>query len=57
MKLSLLRADAIKLYLMKNGITADRVEVKGWGGKKMLYKEDSPNYQLNVRVEVEVLDI
>jgi len=57
MKLSLLRAEAIKLFLMKNGITPDRVEVKGWGGKKMLYKEDSPNYQMNVRVEIEVLDI
>jgi outer membrane protein OmpA-like peptidoglycan-associated protein len=57
MKLSLLRAEAIKMYLLKNGISGDRIEVKGWGGKKMLFNEDSPNYQMNVRVEIEVIDI
>lgn len=56
-KLSEYRADAIKLYLIKNGIGAERIEIKGWGGKKMLFKKDSPHYKLNARVEVEVMDI
>jgi outer membrane protein OmpA-like peptidoglycan-associated protein len=49
------RAEVIKEYLMANGIAADRIEVKAWGGKKPLYDKHSANAKKNVRVEVEVL--
>jgi outer membrane protein OmpA-like peptidoglycan-associated protein len=53
--LSYERAEVIKEYLIANGIAADRVEVKGWGGKKPLFDKHSANARKNVRVEVEVL--
>lgn len=55
-KLSALRAETIKSYLVNNGIEEDRVETKGWGGKRMLYDADSPQAKHNIRVEIEVLD-
>lgn len=55
-KLSLLRASVIKQYLIKHGIENDRIETKGWGARRMLYKENSPQYKNNVRVEVEILE-
>ncbi|GEM_PF-2552149 len=54
-QLSYDRANAVKQYLVSQGIAADRIEVKGWGGKKMLYDENSAGAQRNIRVEVEVL--
>jgi outer membrane protein OmpA-like peptidoglycan-associated protein len=54
-KLSLLRCATIKSYLIRNGISNDRIKVKGWGGKKMIHKEHSPQCEYNVRVEVEIL--
>jgi outer membrane protein OmpA-like peptidoglycan-associated protein len=54
--LSYARADIIKDYLVQNGIKADRIEVKAWGGKKPLYDRHSANARRNVRVEVEVLE-
>ena len=53
--LSQQRAETIKEYLLMNGITADRIEVKAWGGKKPLYDKHSVNAKKNVRVEVEVV--
>jgi outer membrane protein OmpA-like peptidoglycan-associated protein len=53
--LSQQRAETIKEYLLANGITADRIEVKAWGGKKPLYDKHSVNAKKNVRVEVEVV--
>lgn len=53
--LSLDRANTIKRYLIANGISADRMIVKGWGGKKMIYKKNDPLAKRNVRVEVEIL--
>lgn len=53
--LSFERAEIIREYLIDNGIAADRVEVKGWGGKKPLYDKHSANAKRNVRVEVEVI--
>lgn len=53
--LSFERAEIIKEYLIDNGIAADRIEVKGWGGKKPLYDKHSANAKRNVRVEVEVI--
>jgi outer membrane protein OmpA-like peptidoglycan-associated protein len=55
-KLSGLRAETIKYYLMRNGVESNRLETKGWGGKKMLHKEDSPLCEYNVRVEIEILE-
>jgi outer membrane protein OmpA-like peptidoglycan-associated protein len=49
------RAGAIKEYLITNGIAADRVEVKAWGGKKPIFDKHSVNAKKNVRVEVEIL--
>lgn len=50
------RAEVIKEYLVTNGIAADRIEVKAWGGKKPLFDKHSVNATKNVRVEVEILD-
>ena len=49
------RAGTIKEYLLMNGISTDRIEVKAWGGKKPLYDKHSVNAKKNVRVEVEVV--
>ena len=54
-ELSLERANTIKRYLMAHGISADRMTVKGWGGKKMIYNKNDPLAKRNVRVEVEIL--
>jgi outer membrane protein OmpA-like peptidoglycan-associated protein len=53
--LSRLRAEAIREYLVGNGIAGDRVEIKAWGGKRPLYDRHSVNAKRNVRVEVEIL--
>lgn len=53
--LSTKRAETIKEYLMTNGISPERIEVKSWGGKRPLYDKHSVNAKKNVRVEVEVL--
>lgn len=50
------RAGVIKEYLVTNGIAADRVEVKAWGGRKPIYDKHSDNAKKNVRVEVEILN-
>lgn len=50
------RAEVIKSFLVENGIAADRVEVKAWGGKRPLYDKRGPNARRNVRVEVEILE-
>ncbi len=49
------RAELMKTYLIEQGIDANRMDVKGWGGKKMLYDKDSPQAKKNIRVEVEIL--
>lgn len=50
------RAGVIKEYLVTNGIAADRIEVKAWGGKKPIYDKHSVDAKKNVRVEVEILN-
>lgn len=50
------RAEAIRKYLVQNGIAADRVEIKAWGGKRPLYDKNGVNAKKNVRVEVEILN-
>ncbi|MBL6447333.1 OmpA family protein [Fulvivirga sp. 29W222] len=54
-KLSLYRAETIKQWMLEQGISEDRIEVKGWGGKRMLYDKFDPLAYKNVRVEVEIL--
>ncbi|MEP2772795.1 MAG: OmpA family protein [Fulvivirga sp.] len=55
-KLSLYRAYTIQHWLMEQGIAQDRMEIKGWGGKKMIYDKHSTQADKNVRVEVEILE-
>ena len=55
-KLSYDRANTVKQYLVHNGIADERIEVKGWGGKKMIYDENSVASKRNIRVEVEVTE-
>lgn len=53
--LSFKRAETIKEYLVANGVSAERIEIKAWGGKRPLYDKHSANAKKNVRVEVEIL--
>jgi len=54
-ELSRLRAEIVKLYLVDQEIDADRMLVEGWGGKRMLFEDDSRDRFKNARVEVVVL--
>jgi outer membrane protein OmpA-like peptidoglycan-associated protein len=54
-KLSKMRAETIREYLVKQGIDESRIETQGWGGAKMLHDERSPLAKQNIRVEMEVL--
>ncbi|MEO0334158.1 MAG: OmpA family protein, partial [Bacteroidota bacterium] len=54
-RLSALRTETIKAYLEHKGILGDRIETEGWGGKKMLYPDDSQLSKHNIRVEIEIL--
>jgi len=54
-ELSGARAEVIKEWLISQGISGDRIEVKAWGGRRMLHDKNSANARRNVRVEVEVL--
>jgi outer membrane protein OmpA-like peptidoglycan-associated protein len=55
-ELSNQRAIIIRDWLLANGITADRVTVKPWGGKRMLHDKNGVNAKKNIRVEVEVME-
>ncbi len=55
-ELSQLRAEIIRDYLIENGISGDRIEIKSWGGKRPLFDRNGPNARKNVRVEVEILE-
>ncbi len=54
-ELSGARANTIKEWLISQGINASRIEVKSWGGGRMLHDKNSQHARRNVRVEVEVL--
>ena len=54
-KLSLFRAYTIQHWLMEQGISQERMEIKGWGGKRMIYDKHSSQAEQNVRVEIEIL--
>lgn len=50
------RATIIKDYLISQGIDEDRMEIKAWGGKRMLYDKNGGQAKKNVRVEIEILE-
>jgi outer membrane protein OmpA-like peptidoglycan-associated protein len=54
-KLSEERAIVIREFLINSGISADRMEVKAWGGKKPIHDTRSARAHENVRVEIEIL--
>lgn len=54
-ELSKERAFTIARWLIDNGIDGGRMDVKGWGGKKMIYKKTDSMAGKNVRVEIEIL--
>jgi outer membrane protein OmpA-like peptidoglycan-associated protein len=53
-KLSNLRSQAIKNYLLEHGIGESRIKTYAWGGSYMLAKENSPFSKLNDRIEIEI---
>lgn len=55
-KLSLFRSYTIQHWLMEQGIEESRMEIKGWGGKRMIYDKHSSQAEKNVRVEIEILE-
>lgn len=55
-KLSEYRAYTIQHWLMDQGIAENRMEIIGWGGKKMLHDKHDDKARQNVRVEIEVLE-
>ena len=54
-ELSEQRAELIRDYLVSNGVAANRMEIKAWGGKKPIHDKMSQRAQENVRVEIEIL--
>lgn len=54
-ELSEMRAEEVKRYLVDQNIDPSRIEVIGWGGRKMLYNKLDQNADRNVRVEVEIV--
>jgi outer membrane protein OmpA-like peptidoglycan-associated protein len=55
-ELSGARAEAIKEYLVSEGVEEKRLLVKAWGGKKSIHKKTSARAAENVRVEVEIVE-
>jgi len=56
LKLSQRRAEAVKRYLVKKGIAANRLVAKGYGESKPLVKNDTRAHkQINRRVEFKVI--
>ncbi len=51
--LTMLRAKAIKAYLIDKGIDPARIEVFPWGATDMIVKADDPNSSINDRIEIE----
>lgn len=56
-KLSQKRAEVIKTFLINNGIAAERLSAKGYGGDKPIikYPETNEEGQRNIRVEIVIL--
>lgn len=49
-----LRAQAVKDYLIENGINKDRMKTFAWAGNGMLVGENSNSARLNDRIEIEI---
>jgi outer membrane protein OmpA-like peptidoglycan-associated protein len=56
MELSYERGEAIKEWLISQGVDAKRIDVKAWGGTKPIYPPKSEQARKNLRVEVEVTE-
>ncbi len=50
------RAQVIKDWLVVEGIAEDRIQIKAWGGGRMIHDKESVHAKKNVRVEVEILE-
>ncbi len=55
-QLSTYRAETIQDWLIAQGIPAERMSIKGWGGKKMIYDKHDTQAHKNVRVEIEIVE-
>lgn len=55
-ELSYQRALVIKEWLVSQKIDEERIDIKAWGGTRMIHDKHSTNARRNVRVEVEVLE-
>lgn len=55
-ELSYQRALVIKEWLVSQKIDEGRIDIKAWGGTRMIHDKHSNNARRNVRVEVEVLE-
>ena len=55
-ELSRKRAEVIRDWLVANGISNDRMDIKAWGGSRMIHDKNSAHARKNVRVEVEVIE-
>ncbi len=55
-KLSEERALLLQQFLIENKISADRIQVKAWGGSQPIYDVDHAAAHANVRVEIEILE-
>ncbi|MCW5909965.1 MAG: OmpA family protein [Cyclobacteriaceae bacterium] len=55
-KLSEERALLLKQFLVENGVNANRILVKAWGGNQPVYDVDHASAHANVRVEIEILE-
>lgn len=54
-QLSLQRAETVKKYLVSKGISADRISVRGEGGKQPIFDPKGTGAINNARVEVEIV--
>jgi len=55
-ELSRERAQVIKDWLVAQGIAEDRMQIKAWGGGRMIHDKESVHAKKNVRVEVEIIE-
>jgi outer membrane protein OmpA-like peptidoglycan-associated protein len=55
MELSEERAKMVKRYLIRNGISPNRIETKSWAGEKPLYKTMSYFGSFNGRAHIEII--
>ncbi len=54
-ELTELRADAVRRYIVSQGVEEGRLKIKGEGGKLMVYPQNSVYANYNDRVEVEII--